>query len=101
MKTKITSGSVRGHIIVLTLVASLVLGVVLVSVVSLTSSENRMTRRSEGWHGAMPLVEARIEEALTRVRYAATNRDANGWTFADHDYTKRRQLSDAFYQVTI
>jgi hypothetical protein len=101
MKTNIKSASVRGHIIVLTLMASLVLGVVLVSLVNLTSSENRFTGRSESWNAAMPVVEAGIEEALTQLRYAPTNRDANGWTFEDDHYTKKRTIGDGYYEVTI
>jgi hypothetical protein len=91
----------QGHIIVLTLVASLVLGVVLVSVISLSSSEGQMTGRSESWNAAMPVVEAGIEEALTQLRYAPSNRSANGWTLIDDQYTKKRTLGDGFYEVSI
>src|SRR6187200_1671279 len=82
----------QGHIIVLTLVASLVLGVVLVSVISLSSSEGQMTGRSESWNSAMPVVEAGIEEALTQLHYAPSNRSANGWTFVDDQYVKKRAI---------
>ena len=101
MKIKHPVGDFGGHVIVLTLMASMVLGVVLVSVVNLTSSESQFTGRSESWNAAMPVVEAGIEEALTQLRYAPTNRDANGWTFEDDHYVKKRTIGDGYYEVSI
>ncbi len=101
MNFKCKAKSTSGHIIVLTLAASLVLGVVLAGIVSLSSSESQLTGRSESWNAAMPVVEAGIEEALTQLRYAPTNRTRNGWTFADDHYTKKRFIADGYYEVSI
>src|SRR5437867_13400957 len=101
MKFNTKDSHIGGHIIVLTLMASLVLGVVLAGVISPSSSEGPLTGRSESWNAAMPVVEAGIEEALTQLRYCPTNRSRNGWTFANNLYTKRRFIGDGFYEVTI
>src|SRR5688572_1493726 len=101
MKINTTTQRTHGHIIVLTLVASLVLGVVLVSVISLSSSEGQMTGRSESWNAAMPVVEAGIEEALTQLHHFPSNRSANGWAFVDDHYHKSRTIGDGYYEVSM
>lgn len=91
----------QGYVIVFTLVAALVLGVVLLGLIQLSKNEGQLTGRSENWNAAMPLVEAGIEEALTHLRYAPTNRAANGWVFEDDQYKKTRTFGSGFYEVSI
>jgi hypothetical protein len=93
----------QGHTIVLTLVVSLVLGVVLMGIIKLANNEGQMTGRSQNWNAVMPLVEAGIEEALTHLKYSPTNRAENGWTLdpTDNRYTRTRNFQDGMYKVTI
>jgi hypothetical protein len=100
MKTRATT-RVQGHVIVLTLVASILLGIVLLGVVSLSTNEGHLTGRSQSWNGAIPVAEAGIEEALTHLRYCPTNRASNGWTLVGDVYTKSRTIGSSRYDVTI
>jgi hypothetical protein len=102
MKTRATNG-VHGHVIILTLIVCLLLGLVLVSVISLGTNEGQMTGRSQNWNAAIPIAEAGIEEALTHLKYSPTNRASNGWTLAatgDHHF-KSRTNGITRYDVTI
>jgi hypothetical protein len=100
MKTRATTTS-HGHVIILTLIVCVLLGLVLVSVISLSTNEGQMTGRSQSWNGAIPVAEAGIEEAFAHLKYCPTNRASNGWTLIGDHYTKFRPLSNAWYEVTI
>jgi len=102
MKTRATT-TVHGHVIILTLIVCILLGLVLVSVISLGTNEGQLTARSQSWNGAIPIAEAGIEEAFTHLKYCPTNRASNGWTLAatgDY-YTKSRIMGSTKYDVTI
>jgi hypothetical protein len=103
MNTCPPSRQQQGHTIVLTLVVSLVLGVVLLGIIKLANNEGQMTGRSQNWNAVMPLVEAGIEEAFSHLKYSPTNRAENGWTFdaADNRYIRTRNFQDGMYKVTI
>jgi hypothetical protein len=60
----------------------------------MVSRQNASTMRSMAWNGAIPAVEAGIEEAMTQLHYTGiTNLSANGWTWAVGGlYTKKRYL---------
>jgi hypothetical protein len=83
------------------LIVCLLVGIVLLSVISLTSNEGQMTGRSQSWNGAIPAAEAGIEEAFTQLRYCPTNRSSNGWTLVGTNYTKKRTIGSAWYEVGI
>ena len=102
MKTRATP-AVHGHVIILTLIVCLLLGLVLVSVISLGTNEGQMTGRSQNWNAAIPIAEGGIEEAFTHLKYCPTNRASNGWTLAasgDHHF-KTRTMGSTRYHVTI
>src|SRR5688572_33020273 len=102
MKTRLTTTvTVHGHVIIVALVVCLLAGVALLGVISLTSNEGQMTGRSQSWNGAIPAAEAGIEEAFTHLRYSPTNRASNGWTLVGTNYTKRRTIGSAWYEVGI
>jgi len=102
MKTLIKS-SARGHTVIFTLIASLVLGIVLLGVIKLTSTEGQMTGRSQNWNAVLPIAEAGIEEALTHLKHSPSNRTDNGWSYdaTISKYTKTRTFKDGYYTVTI
>src|SRR5688500_8497791 len=94
-----------GHVIILTLIVCLLLGLVLLSVISLSTNEGHMTVRSHSWNGAIPVAEAGIEEDFTHLKYNPTNRAANDWKLVPSPdgeyYLKGRTIGDARYEVTI
>ena len=100
MKTRATT-VVQGHVIILTLIVCLLLGLVLVSVISLSTNEGQMTGRSQSWNGAIPVAEAGIEEAFTHLKYCPTNRASNGWILVGDQFTKSRTMGSSRYEVSI
>jgi hypothetical protein len=100
MKTRATA-TAHGHVIIMALIVCLLVGIVLLGVISLSSNEGQMTGRSQSWNGAIPAAEAGIEEAFTHLRYCPTNRASNGWTLVGTNYTKRRTIGSAWYEVGI
>ena len=90
-----------GHVIIVTLVVCLLLGLVLLGVISLSTNEGQMTGRSQSWNGAIPVAEAGIEEAFTHLKYCPTNRASNGWGLVGDQYTKTRTIGSACNEVTI
>lgn len=90
------------------LVIAGVMGLVLLSYLSLTSNQNVMTVRSEAWNAAMPLVEAGVEEAIAHLTASPSNWVANGWAGKTENVAGvlwkihlDRKLGDGFYSVTI
>src|SRR4026208_1833751 len=100
MKTRTTT-TTHGHVIIVTLVICLLLGIVLLRVMKLTTNEGQLTGRSQSWHGAIPVAEAGIEEAFSHLRYCPTNRASNGWTLVGDQYVKGRTLGNSRYDVSI
>ena len=83
------------------LVIAGVIGLVLLSYLSLTSNQNVMTVRSEAWNAAMPLVEAGVEEAIAHMTASQANWMTNGWTGTPGVVRMERNLGDGYYSVTI
>ena len=100
MKTR-TGTTAHGHVIIVTLVICLLLGIVLLGVMKLTTNEGQLTGRSQSWNGAIPVAEAGIEEAFTHLKYCPTNRASNGWTLVNDHYIKSRTMDRSWYEVTI
>ena len=111
-----TQSKAQGGALVLTLLTAIIIGVTLASYLTLVSSQNASTMRSLAWNGALPVVEAGIEEAMTQLHYTCVNfksgiKDpgadsmlkANHWTrLANGDYYRTRQVSSGCsYEVTI
>src|ERR1051325_7890694 len=91
----------QGNTLVLTLVLVGTIAMVLGSYLVLMSSRYKVTARSQCWNGAIPALEAGIEEALTHLQDDLNNPTGNGWTQAvlsgQSVYSKRRQLADGSY----
>jgi len=83
------------------LVVCLLLGIVLLGVLSLSTTDGQMIARSQSWNGAISMAEAGIEEAFTHLRYCPTNRASNGWQLVNNEYIKGRPLGDSRYDVII
>src|SRR5260370_41325531 len=107
-KTKSDSGSV----LVAALIMSAVLAIILGSYLTLLSSRNRITQRSQAWNEAIPVLEAGLEEAFTHLYDDSGSPAANGWSAvlinSNLVYQKTRYFTNtsffndqSYYVVTI
>jgi hypothetical protein len=91
----------QGNTLILTLVMIMTIGTVLASYLALIGSRYKVTMRSETWNGAVPVMEAGIEEALTHLQDDLNNPGANGWTpgtiSGQQVYSKQRTFADGSY----
>jgi hypothetical protein len=93
-----------GSVLIGSLIIALMLGVTLVSYLSLTSNQYRSIFRSQTWSTSLALSEAGIEEALAMVnKYVDTGTDVglwpttaalDGWTVSGNVYSLTRSLNN-------
>jgi hypothetical protein len=98
MRIKIKQTKNQGSVLLVTLCTAWVIGIALVSYLTLVANQNRTTYHSQSWSGCIPVLEAGIEEALTQLNFnnaeGFLNYDTHGWTKANGLYTKTRTVSD-------
>src|SRR6266496_3063250 len=91
----------QGSVLLLTLLTAWVIGIALVSYLTLVANQNRPTYHSLSWNTCIPALEAGIDEALTQIHFVGiANLGANQWTYnaADGQYHKIRTVdSDGSY----
>ena len=91
----------QGSVLLITLMTAWVIGIALVSYLTLVANQNRRTYHSQTWSTCIPVLEAGIEEALTQIKCAGINNlGANQWSFntIDQRFHKTRQVhSDGSY----
>ncbi len=86
----------------LTVCLSFIIGIVLVSCLSLVKSQNQAVARSQAWNVCMPIIEAGIEEAMAHLNNRKeTTYAINGWAQDGSVYYRQRTLGDSFYAVAI
>lgn len=85
------------------LVIAAVVGMALLSYLSLSNSQNVMTVRSEAWNSAMPIVEAGIEEAIAHLTANSDDWGSHGWKGKTGLCELERSLGDeyGYYSITI
>jgi hypothetical protein len=92
-------------VLLVTLLTAWVIGISLVSYLTLVANQSRSSFRSLTWNTCVPVMEAGVEEALTQIHYAGlTNLLANQWTLGiDGLYHKKRYIGadGSYYEVTI
>jgi hypothetical protein len=105
MRIPLNHAKSRGSVLLLTLLTAWVIGISLVSYLTLVANQNRTTYHSLAWNTCVPIMEAGVEEAMTQIHYnGITNLIANSWTFGlDGCYHKRRYIGAAgsYYEVSI
>src|SRR6185503_10641312 len=75
------SNGSRGSTLMLVIIATALVGFVLAAYLTLLSSQNAATIRSQAWNSSVPVVEAGIEDALAHLNRNGTNRlDIDGWS---------------------
>jgi hypothetical protein len=92
-------------VLLVTLLTAWVIGVSLVSYLTLVANQNRSTYHSLTWNTCVPVMEAGVEEAMTQLHYnSITNLAANNWILAaDGLYHKQRPtgVGGSYYEVAI
>ena len=100
----------QGSVLLVTLCTAWVIGIALVSYLTLVANQNRTTYHSQSWSGCIPVLEAGIEEALTQLNYnngeGVTNAASHGWTLMTNGYYYKSQIvgpatDGTYYEVTI
>jgi hypothetical protein len=103
MKTKKSKQQLAGgNTLILTLIATGLIGFLLSSYIGLVKSQNVSTIRSQSWNATIPVIEAGIEDALTHINQRLTNDlTGDGWEKRGNFYVTRRNIGDAYYITTI
>lgn len=106
MQTSLNSTSRQhGSVLMVTLITGAIIGVVLVSYLSLVHHQNSTVARSQGWNAALAAAEAGVEEALAQLNPGKLttniNRSANGWSLSGGSYyaPATRTLLNGQYEV--
>lgn len=89
--------------LVATIVFTGIMAFGLAGYLSLASSQNRSTYRSQAWNSIVPVMEAGVEEALAHLtKNGVTNITADGWSLtAANQYSKTTVIGDSSYTATI
>ena len=103
MRTQVKNRTCRdGGVLAYALVATAIVGLAVVSALTLASNENQSTQRSQAWNECIAVIEAGIEEALSHMNDSGlTNLQSNGWRRQNDVYCMNRNLGDHRYQVEI
>ena len=100
-----TNWRAQGSVLVISLAVAAVIGISLASYLTLTANQCKSVTRAQAWNAAMTVAEAGVEEALTQLCCAGTNRLwQDNWTLgADGMYRKTRTLAGdkGYYGVAI
>src|SRR5258705_99475 len=107
MRIKTFQTKNHGSVLLVTLCTSWVIGIALVSYLTLVANQNRTTYHSQTWNTCIPVLEAGVEEALTQlnfnngegVNYAATH----NWVLTNGVYFKSRTVGTdgSYFEATI
>jgi hypothetical protein len=106
MKIRVSSWlrDARGSTYITVLWLAILAGTVLAAYLTMVSSQNSYSMRSQSWNRSIAVAEAGVEEALSYInKYGMTNYNyyLDGWWFMDGQYHKRRSLDDSMYEVMI
>jgi len=95
-------GGNQGSILMGTLVATMVVGMVLVGYMRMVGSAHRDAVRSEAWNTSLALAEAGVEEALSHLAVNfPSNLVSQGWIKDGTNIARTRTLGNEYYTVRI
>jgi hypothetical protein len=101
MKIRIAN-SQKGSILVLCLVISGLIGVILLSMMNMVSSDRAIIARGQSWNTAIPMCEAGIEDAMAHLNYAGTtNLASDGWALSGTNYVRTFSFTDGYYSTAM
>jgi len=100
LRTKIGES---GNILLVSLVATAIVGLTLVAYLRLVGGQNQTVTRSQAWNASIPVIEAGMEEALTHLnKHGTTNILCDNWQRSGSGYLMQRAISEeAYYNVYI
>ena len=107
MRIKTNQTKNHGSVLLVTLCTAWVIGIALVSYLTLVANQNRTTYHSQSWSTCIPVLEAGIEEALTQLNYnngeGTNNATAHGWITTNNVFFKSRIVGTdgSYYEVTM
>src|SRR5438552_14339506 len=105
MRIRTSQTQIQGSVLLVTLLTAWVIGISLVSYLTLVANQNRSTFHSLTWNTCVPVMEAGLEEALTQLHFnGIPNLSSNRWTLGlDGLYHKRSFIGadGSYYEVTI
>lgn len=104
MKLRLSSSSSHqhGNILLVTLTAMMIIGIALLTYLTLAKNQNQLVARSQTWNTCLPLAEAGLDDALNHLVWNTTNLTASGWTKSNtNSYYRTNALGGGYYVVTI
>jgi hypothetical protein len=104
MKIKSKNRSVQGNALLLTIVATGIVGFLLAAYAGLVQSQNNAVARSQSWNATIPVVEAGVEDALSHLNKHGDDNTlvGQGWTpLGGTKYGVKRTIGNNYYIVTI
>ena len=101
-----------GSVLVVTLVLIGVMGLVLLSYLTMVGNQTKLNARSQTWNSCLVLAEAGNEDALAHLNKngistlglfggTTNNLISNGWTKDSQGIYMKREINDGYYQVNI
>src|ERR1051326_1780118 len=105
-----TGTKTQGSVLLVTLCMAWVIGIALVSYLTLVSNQSRTTFHSQTWANCIPVIEAGVEEALTQLNYNSgeglSGAALHGWTVSTNGVcTKTRTVGstsdNTYVEITI
>jgi hypothetical protein len=98
----VRNASSQGSVLVIAVCFGAIIGIALVSCLSLVSSQNQAVVRSQSWNLCIPVVEAGIEEAMAHLNNKKeTSYAVNGWKESGKDYFRSRSFGNDYYEVKV
>ncbi|HXJ55994.1 MAG TPA: hypothetical protein VNU68_04940 [Verrucomicrobiae bacterium] len=86
----------------ITVCLSFIIGIVVLSCLSLVRSQNQAVARSQAWNTCIPVIEAGLEEAMAHLNnQRELSLVANGWQPIGSQLARERAYGDGFYSVRI
>jgi hypothetical protein len=101
MRIRANRHQCHGSTLLVTIVATAIIGFTLASYLSLVSNQNVSTMRSLAWNSAVGIAEAGIEEAMAHLNHNGTNRAADSWTLIGTNVVKEGFVGPDKYRVSI
>src|SRR5947207_433962 len=98
------AGKISGNILLITILTAIVIGLTLISFLSLVDGQSKSVQRSQTWNQSLVVTEAGIEDAMSFInQYAGTQNigdwtntaSANHWTVSGNIFTTTRYLDAA------
>ncbi len=91
-----------GTVLFVTLISAGLIGIVLASYLTMTSTSQRLMMRSEAWNSAMGVVEAGVEEAMGHLNENwETGLASQGWGISGTNYVTTRYIGSNYYVAKI